>query len=176
VTTIKTKNNNSGIERISDSNGDDATTRRRRQQQQHRLKAFENTVLRRIFGPRRIELVGGWRKLHEELRNLYSSPNKIRLTKSKRLRWAGKVARIGKKRNAFKILVGPPEGKRPLGKTRRRTIILKWLLEEWFMVVWAGLIWPWIGASGGSYEYGNAALGSIKIWELLELSNWQFLK
>jgi hypothetical protein len=75
---------------------------------------FENRVLRRIFGSRRDEVTGDWRKLHnEELHNLYSSPNIITVIKSRRMRWAGHVARMGAKRNAYRILVGKPEGKRP---------------------------------------------------------------
>jgi hypothetical protein len=82
---------------------------------------FENRVLRRIFGPKRDGVTGGWRKLHnEELHNLYSSPSKIRIIKSRRLRWAGHVARMGEKRNVYRLLVGKPEGKRPLGRLRRR--------------------------------------------------------
>jgi hypothetical protein len=84
---------------------------------------FENRVLRRIFGPKRDEVTGGWRKLHnEELRNLYFSPSIIRLVKSRRMRWTGHVARIEKKRNANRILVGNAEGKRPLGRPRRRWV------------------------------------------------------
>jgi hypothetical protein len=75
---------------------------------------FENRVLKRIFGPKRDEVTGGWRKLHnEELHNLYSSPNIVRMIKSRRMRWAGHVARRGEKRNAYSILVGNPEGMRP---------------------------------------------------------------
>jgi hypothetical protein len=71
---------------------------------------FENRVMRRIFGPKRNEATGGWRKLHnEELHNLYSSIGIIRMVKSRRIRWAGHVARIGKKRNVYRILVGKPE-------------------------------------------------------------------
>jgi hypothetical protein len=82
---------------------------------------FENRVLRRICGPKRDGVAGGWRKLHnEELHNLYSSPNIIRIIKSRRMRWAGLVARIGEKRNVYRILIGKPEGKRPLGRPRRR--------------------------------------------------------
>jgi hypothetical protein len=82
---------------------------------------FESRVLRRIFGPKRDEMTGDWRKLHkEELHNLYSSSNIIRKNKSRRMRWAGHVARIGKKRNAYRILVGKPEENRPLGRPRRR--------------------------------------------------------
>jgi hypothetical protein len=81
----------------------------------------ENRVLGRIFGPKRDEVIGGWRKLHnEELHNLYCSPSIIRIIKSRRIIWVGHVARMGEKRNAYRILVGKPEGKRPLGRTRRR--------------------------------------------------------
>jgi hypothetical protein len=76
-------------------------------------------VLRRIFGPKRVEVTGGWRKLHnEELRDLYSSPSIIRIIKS--MRWVGHVARIGEEINVYRLLVGKPEGKRPLGRPRRR--------------------------------------------------------
>jgi hypothetical protein len=86
---------------------------------EHRLRVLENRVLRSIFGPKRDEVTGGWRKLHnEELHNLYSSPSIIRMIKSKRMRWEGHVARMGEKRNPYRILVGKPEGKRPLGRPR----------------------------------------------------------
>jgi hypothetical protein len=84
---------------------------------------FENRVLRRLFGPKRDEVTGEWRKLHnEELRDLYSSPTIIRIIKSRRMRWTGHVARMGEKRNAYRLLVGKPEGKRPLGRPRRRWV------------------------------------------------------
>jgi hypothetical protein len=87
--------------------------------EEHRLRVFENRVLRRIFGPKRDEVMGEWRKLHsEELHNLYSSPDIIRQVKSRRMRWAGHVARMGEERKV--VLVGKPEGKRPLGRPRRR--------------------------------------------------------
>jgi hypothetical protein len=80
--------------------------------EEHRLRVFENRVLRRIFGPKRDEVTGDWRKLpNEELHNLYSSPNIIRMIKSKRMTWEGNVARMGEKRNAYRILVGKTEGK-----------------------------------------------------------------
>jgi hypothetical protein len=89
--------------------------------EEHRLRVFENRVLRRIFGPKRDEVTGEWRKLHnEELHNLYSSPDIIRQVKSRRMRWAGHVARMGEETNVYKVLVGKPEGKRPLRRPRRR--------------------------------------------------------
>jgi hypothetical protein len=82
---------------------------------------FENRVLRRIFVPNRVEVRGEWRKLHiEELHMLFSSPNIIRQIKSKRLRWTGHMARMGEERNVYKVLMGKPEGNRPLGRPRCR--------------------------------------------------------
>ena len=82
---------------------------------------FENRVLRRIFGPRRDGVTGEWRKLHnEELNDLYCSPNIVRVIKSRRLRWAGHVTHMGERRGVYRVLVGKPEGKRPLGRLRRR--------------------------------------------------------
>jgi hypothetical protein len=79
---------------------------------------FENRVLRRIFGPKRNDVTGEWRELHnEELRDLYSSPSIFRMVKQRR-RWAGSVARMGEKKNACRLLVGKPEGKSPLGRSR----------------------------------------------------------
>jgi hypothetical protein len=89
--------------------------------EEHRLKVFENRVLRRIFGSKRDEMTGEWRKLHnEELRDFYSSPSIIRIIKSRRMRRAGHVARMREKRNAYRLLVRKPEGNRPLGRPRRR--------------------------------------------------------
>jgi hypothetical protein len=90
---------------------------------EHRLRVFESKVQRRIFGPKRDEVTGGWRNLHnEELHDLYSSPSIIRIMKAWRMRWAGHVARMGERRNAYRLLVGKPEGKRPLGRPRRRWV------------------------------------------------------
>jgi hypothetical protein len=87
--------------------------------EEHRLRVFENSVLRRIFGPKREE-DGSWRKLHnDELHNLYSSPNIVRMIKSRRMRWAVHVAGMGEGRGVYRVLVGRPEGKRTLGRTRR---------------------------------------------------------
>jgi hypothetical protein len=89
--------------------------------EKHRLRVFENRVLRRIFGPKRDEVMGEWRKLHnEELNSLYSSPDIIRQVKSRRMRWTGHVAHMVKDRKVYKVLVGKPEGKRPLGRPRHR--------------------------------------------------------
>jgi hypothetical protein len=89
--------------------------------EEHRLGVFENTVLRRIFGPKMDEVTGEWRKLHnEELHILYSSPNIIKQIKSRRMRWAGHVKRMGEERNVYRVLIGKPEGKRPLGRPKHR--------------------------------------------------------
>jgi hypothetical protein len=84
---------------------------------------FENRVLRRIFGPKRDEVTGGWKKLHnEELHNLYYSPSIIRIIKWRRMRWVGHVARMGERTKACRLLVGKPEGKKPLGRPRHRWV------------------------------------------------------
>jgi hypothetical protein len=84
---------------------------------------FENKVARGIFGPKRDEVTGGWRKLHnEELRDIISSPSIIRIIESRRMRWMEHVTRMGEKRNAYRLLVGKPEGRRPLGSPRRRWV------------------------------------------------------
>jgi hypothetical protein len=89
--------------------------------EEQRLRMFENRVLRGIFGPKGDEVTGEWRKLHSgELHNLYSSPDIIRQIKSRRMRWARHVARMGEGRNLYGVLVGKPEGKRSLGRPRRR--------------------------------------------------------
>jgi hypothetical protein len=104
---------------------------------------FENRVLRRILGPKRDEVTGEWRKLHnKELHDLYSSPSIITIIKSRRMRLAGHVARMGEKRNAYRLLVGMPEGKRPLGRTRCRWVDnIRMNLGEvgWGDVDWIGL-------------------------------------
>jgi len=85
------------------------------------LRVLQNRTLRRIFGPKLDEVTGEWRKLHnEELNDLYCSPNIVRLIQSRRIRWAGHVARMGEGRGVYRVLVGKPEGMRPLGRPRRR--------------------------------------------------------
>jgi hypothetical protein len=106
--------------------------------EESRFSVFENRVLRRIFGPKREEVAGGWRRLHnEELHNLYTSPDVIRMIKSRRMSWARHIVCVGVMRNAYKILVGKPEGKRPRGRHRRnikilyiKIKILKWILGK----------------------------------------------
>jgi hypothetical protein len=103
--------------------------------EQHKLRVFENRFLRRIFGRKRPEATGEWRKLHsEELHNLYSSPNIIRQVKSRRMRLLGHLSRMGEKRNVYKVLVGKPEGKTPLGVPRH-----SW--EEWIRLAQDGDLW-----------------------------------
>jgi hypothetical protein len=107
-------------------------------------------MLRSVFGPKRDEVIGGCRKLHnEELRNLYSSPSVIRMKKSRRMRWAGNVARMETKMNACRILVGKPEGKRPLGRSRRRWVNnIKMDLRE---IGWDGM--DWIDLAQDTYQW-----------------------
>jgi hypothetical protein len=85
-----------------------------------RLRVFENRVLRRIFGPKRDEVTGEWKKLYNELNGLHSSPNIVRVIKTRRMRWAGHGARMGEGRDVYRVLVGEPEGRRPLGRPRHR--------------------------------------------------------
>jgi hypothetical protein len=89
--------------------------------EENKMRVFENRVPRKIFGPKRDEVTGEWRKLHSrELHNLNSSPDISRQIKSRRMRWAGHVARIGEERRVYKVSVGRPKGKRPLERPRRR--------------------------------------------------------
>jgi len=89
--------------------------------EERRLRLFENRVLRTIFGPKRVKVTREWRKLHnEELNDLYRSPNIVRVNKSRRMRWAGHVARMGEGRGVYRVLVGKNERQRPLGRPRHR--------------------------------------------------------
>jgi hypothetical protein len=117
--------------------------------EEHKLRVFENRVLR-IFGPKRAGVMGEWRKLYnEELHNLYSSLSIFRIIKSRRMRWAGHVARIGEKRNAYRLLVGKPEGKKPLGRPRRR-----WIDNIEMDLLGIGLsVVDWIGLAQDRYSW-----------------------
>jgi hypothetical protein len=124
---------------------------------------FENRVLRRIFGPKRDEETGGWRKLHNvELRDLYSSPSIIRIIKSERMRWAGHVARMGEKRNAYRLLVGKPGGKRPLGRRRRRRRWVDNIKIDLFEIGWGGV--DWIGLSQDRYKWRALVNAVMNLW------------
>jgi hypothetical protein len=118
--------------------------------EERRLRIFENRVLRRIFGPKSDEVTGEWRKLHyEELNNLYPSPNIVRVIKSRRMRWAGHVARMGERRGVYRVLVGKPEKRRPLWRPRRRwEDNIKMDLWEVGCGLWTGWSWLRIGTGG----------------------------
>jgi hypothetical protein len=118
--------------------------------EERRLRVFENRELRRIFGPTRAEVTGEWRILHnEELNGLYSLPNNVLVMKSRRLGWAGHVAHMGEGRGVYRVLVGKPEGKRLLGRPRRRwEDNVRMGLQEVGCGVWTGLGWLRIGTGG----------------------------
>jgi hypothetical protein len=118
---------------------------------EHRLRVFEDRVMRRIFGPKRDDVTRECRKLHnEELHNLFSSQNIIRQIKSRRMRWAGHVARMEEEIKLYKVLVGKPEGKRPLGRPRHRWEDgIRMDLTEIGLGVWIGFDWLRIGTGGG---------------------------
>jgi hypothetical protein len=102
----------------------------------------ENRVLRRIFGAKKVEVAGEWRKLHnEELRDLYSSPSRIRMITSRRMRWAGHVARMGEKRTACRLLVGKSEGKRALGRPRGWCVFNVMMNLGEIEIEWCGVDW-----------------------------------
>ena len=120
--------------------------------EERKLRVFENMVLRGIFGPRRDEVTGEWRLHNEERNDLYSSPNIVRVIKSGRMRWAGHVARMGEERWMYRVLLGKPQGKRPLGGGSLGVdawIILGWISRMWDLGTWTGLGWPRIGTGGG---------------------------
>jgi hypothetical protein len=118
--------------------------------EEHRLRVFENRVLWKIFGPK-MEEDGSWRKLHnDELHSLYSSSNIVRVIKSRRIRWAGHVARMGEGRGVYRVLVGRPKGKKPLGRPSRRwENNIKMDLMEIGIDGATGFSWLRTGSSGG---------------------------
>jgi hypothetical protein len=116
--------------------------------EEHRLRGFENRVLRRIFGPKRDGVTGEWRQIRNEgLNDLYCSPNTIRAIKSRRMKWAGHVARVGERRGVYRVLVRKTEGKIHLeDRSVDRRLILRWIFRKW---TWTGLIWLRTGTGGG---------------------------
>jgi hypothetical protein len=115
-----------------------------------RLKVFDNSVLRKIFGPKRHKKTRQWTRLHnKELYDLHSSPNNILIIKSRRMKWVGHVVRMGDRTNAYRVLVRRPDGKRPLGNLGVGGIILKWMFKKYEGEIGSGLIWLRIGTGGG---------------------------
>jgi len=126
-----------------------------------KLRVFENMVLRRIFIPMRDKVMGEWRRLHNgELNDLYSSPNTVRVIKSRRMRWAGHVACMGEKRGVYRVLVGKPEGRRPLGRPRRRWVDnIRMDLQEvgcWYM--------DWIGLAQDRDRWWTLVSAVMNLW------------
>jgi len=130
--------------------------------EERKLRVFENRVLRRIFGPRRDEVTGEWRRLHnEELNDLHSSPNIVRVIKSRSMRWAGHVARMGEEM-VYRVLLGKPEGKRPLGRPRRRWVDnIRMDLQE----VRCGYM-NWIGLAHDRGRWRTLVSAVMNLWVL----------
>jgi len=126
-----------------------------------KLRLFENMVLRRIFGLRRDEVMGEWRRLHnEELNDLYSSPHLVQVIKLRRMRWAGHVARMGEERGMYRVLVGKPEGRRPLGRPRRRWVDnIRMDLQE----VGCGYM-DWIGLAQDRDRWQTLVSAVMNLW------------
>ena len=118
-------------------------------------------MLTRIFGPRRDEVTGEWRRLHnEELNDLYTSPNIVQVIKSRRMRWAGHVARMGEERGVYRVLVGKPEGKRPMGRPRSRWVDnFRTDLQE----VGCGYM-DWIGRAQDRNRWRTLVSAVINLW------------
>jgi len=119
--------------------------------EERKLRVFENMVLRRIFGPRREEVAGELRRMHnEELNDFHSSPNIVRVVKSRRMRWVGHVARMAEERGVYRVLVGKPEERRPWGNLGvDGWIILGWISSRCEVCIWTGLGWSRIETCGG---------------------------
>jgi hypothetical protein len=119
--------------------------------EERRLRVYENRMLRRIFGPKRDEITGEWRKLHnEEPKDLCPSLNIVRVIKSRRMKWAGHVARVGEERGVYRVLVRKPEGRRPLGRLRlTREYNIKEIFRKWDVGISTGLNWLRIETGGG---------------------------
>ena len=130
---------------------------------------FENVVLRRIFRPRRDEVMGEWRRLHnKELNNLYSSSNIVQVIKSRRMRWAGHVARMGEEREAYRVLVGKPEGKRPLGRPRHRWVDnIRMDLQD----VGCGYM-DWIGLAQDRDRWQKLVSAVMNLWDPRNAGNF----
>jgi len=128
--------------------------------EERRLRVFENRVLRRVFGPKREEVTGEWRKLqNEELNYLYSPPNIVQVIKTRTMRWAGHVARMEERRGVYRVLMGKPEEKRPIGRFRYIYIyiyiyiywrvILRCMFGKWDVGIWTGSMWLGTGTGDG---------------------------
>jgi hypothetical protein len=122
----------------------------------HKLRVFKSRMLRRICGPKRDGVTGGWRKLH----NLYSLSSIIRIIKSRRMRWAGHVARVTEKRDVYRLLVAKPKGKRPLGKPRHR-----WIdnIKIDFLEIGFGVV-EWIGLAQDRYRWRALMTEVMNLW------------
>ena len=138
--------------------------------EERRLRVLENRVLRRIFGPKRYEVTGKWRKLHnEELNDFYSSPNIVRVIKYRRMRWVGHVARMVERSGVYRLLMGKTEGKRPLGRPRCRwEDNIKMDLQE--VGIWTGSSWIRIVTGGGHLWLQKWTFGFHKMREISSLA------
>jgi hypothetical protein len=118
---------------------------------ERRLRVFVNRVLKKILGPKRDEVTGEWRKLHNvEIHDLYSSPNIVLVIKSRRMRWAWHVARMGEERGVYRVLVGNLKERAHWGNPGvDGRIILEWIFRKWDVGVWTGLGWLRIETGGG---------------------------
>ena len=114
------------------------------------MRVFENMVLRRIFGPMRDKVTGEWRRLHnEKLNDLYSTPNNVRVIKSRRMRWAGHVGRMSEERGLYRVLLGMERRSHWGDLGVDGWIILGWISRRWDVGIWTGLGWPRIETGGG---------------------------